>query len=56
MYTIDELNNMQIEELLLLCREIKKNIIPMFSTIKKYQLIEFMLQFQEYLNDMDEEN
>ncbi len=48
-YNYEELLDIEKEDLILICRDIKNNIIPTFTKIRKHELIKFILTFQKYI-------
>jgi len=51
MYTEQELNQINRVDLELIARDIKKQIIPFFSKLRKYELIKFILIFQKFISN-----
>jgi len=49
-YTEQDLNQLNKTDLELLAKDIRNNIIPQFSKIRKYEIIIFILTFQSFIN------
>jgi hypothetical protein len=49
-YTEEDLNQLTRIDLELLAKDIRNNIIPQFSKIRKYEIIIFILTFQSFIN------
>tara|TARA_R100001509_G_scaffold154702_1_gene116536 strand:- start:738 stop:899 length:162 start_codon:yes stop_codon:yes gene_type:complete len=50
-YTEEDLNQINRVDLELIARDIKSQIMPFFSKLRKYELIKFILTFQKFISD-----
>ena len=50
-YTEEDLNSIHREDLELIARDIKSQIMPFFSKLRKYELIKFILTFQKFIDN-----
>eukprot|EP01046_Picozoa_sp_COSAG06_P009251 COSAG06_NODE_480_length_15163_cov_50.478757_14_plen_54_part_00 len=50
-FTQEDLNELTRKDLEILAQDLKSNIVPRFTKIRKYEIVLWILTFQKYFTD-----